>query len=403
MTFLCCCIPNSGVCRRWLPWIIDGRGCLCDIDAILAIAIAGMAFGASEIDVLVQWLRASEPICGATDYWQAITRAQPCMFRGVQVWSTLTAYGCSVHGQLRAVCQDSQDRVVTLQPFSSIPLLSGSHKAMTRHLIHHHAYCWRAKRARSGLGYSHRSCWSRSSDDRRAVQPICVGRGCVALIVTTACGYYSATHFAINTDINKLIAPNLTGASASKRTRGISGFVRVDHGGGGCANGRTCHRRHGQAVGGTGQAAPTSSMRSTSSTARRFSPRTACCFSRKPICAHDAGTWPRAPIIGALAGDPSLPGLTRALSFALLGVQSGQVKLEDLLRAFTMSADTIDRCSTGQPATFSWQHVCEQKPATERERRHFIDVLPMSRTSTALQPGQAASDAIRKAARDLNL
>src|SRR4029079_9760325 len=31
----------------------------------------------------------------------------------------------------------------------------------------------------------------------------------VALIGTTVCGYYSATHFAINTDINKLIAPKL--------------------------------------------------------------------------------------------------------------------------------------------------------------------------------------------------
>ena len=36
------------------------------------------------------------------------------------------------------------------------------------------------------------------------------------------------------------------------------------------------------------------------------------------------------PIIGALAGDPSLRGLTRALSFGLLGVQNGQAKLEDL-------------------------------------------------------------------------
>ena len=43
------------------------------------------------------------------------------------------------------------------------------------------------------------------------------------------------------------------------------------------------------------------------------------------------------PIIGALAGDPSLRGLTRALSFGLLGVQNGQAKLEDLQRALTMS------------------------------------------------------------------
>jgi len=35
-----------------------------------------------------------------------------------------------------------------------------------------------------------------------------------------------------------------------------------------------------------------------------------------------------APIVGALAGDPTLRGLTRALSFGLLGVQNGQAKLK---------------------------------------------------------------------------
>ncbi len=62
------------------------------------------------------------------------------------------------------------------------------------------------------------------------------------------------------------------------------------------------------------------------------------------------------PVIGALAGDPTLRGLTRALSFGLLGVQNGQAKLEDLQRALTMSSDTIDQVMAGQPASFSW-HV----------------------------------------------
>ena len=73
------------------------------------------------------------------------------------------------------------------------------------------------------------------------------------------------------------------------------------------------------------------------------------------------------PIIGALAGDPSLRGLTRALSFGLLGVQNGQAKLEDLQRAFTMSSDTIDQVTAGQPASFSWRMLMTgQKPSAER-------------------------------------
>ena len=80
------------------------------------------------------------------------------------------------------------------------------------------------------------------------------------------------------------------------------------------------------------------------------------------------------PIIGALAGDPSLRGLTRALSFGLLGVQTGQAKLEDLQRAFTMSSDTIDQVMAGQPASFSWRVLMTGQKPTPSELRHFIDV-----------------------------
>ena len=108
------------------------------------------------------------------------------------------------------------------------------------------------------------------------------------------------------------------------------------------------------------------------------------------------------PVIGALAGDPSLRGLTRALSFGLLGVQNGQAKLEDLQRALTMSADTIDQVLAGQPASFSWRVLLSGQTPQPSELRHFIEVQPVLDFS-ALQPGQAASDAIRKAASDLKL
>jgi hopanoid biosynthesis associated RND transporter like protein HpnN len=108
------------------------------------------------------------------------------------------------------------------------------------------------------------------------------------------------------------------------------------------------------------------------------------------------------PIIGALASDPSLRGLTRALSFGLLGVQNGQAKLEDLQRAMTMSSDTIDQVMAGQPATFSWRVMLTGQTPPPSELRHFIEIQPVLDFS-ALQPGQAATDAIRKAASDLKL
>jgi hopanoid biosynthesis associated RND transporter like protein HpnN len=114
------------------------------------------------------------------------------------------------------------------------------------------------------------------------------------------------------------------------------------------------------------------------------------------------GLGQASPIIGALAGDPSLRGLTRALSFGLLGVQNGQITLDDMTRPLTMAADTLEGVLAGQPASFSWRVLLSGEPPEPKDLRHFIEVQPVL-DYAALEPGRAASDAIRKAADDLNL
>ena len=49
------------------------------------------------------------------------------------------------------------------------------------------------------------------------------------------------------------------------------------------------------------------------------------------------------PVIHDLATDQSLRGLVGGIEDALLGVRSGQIKLDDLTRPFTMASDTLDR------------------------------------------------------------
>jgi hopanoid biosynthesis associated RND transporter like protein HpnN len=225
----------------------------------------------------------------------------------------------------------------------------------------------------------------------------------VATIITAVSGYYAATHFAITTDINKLIAPNLDWREREKAYEkefpGSYGsiLVVVD--------------------------APTPELATEASAnlAKKLAERPDLFHSvrqldRDPFFVKNGllfqpeaelagmtqGLGRASPVIGALAGDPSLRGLTRALAFGLLGVQSGQAKLEDLQRALTMSADTIDQVLAGQPASFSWQALLSGQTPKLSERRHFIEVAPVLDFS-ALQPGQAASDAIRKAAFDLKL
>jgi hypothetical protein len=124
-----------------------------------------------------------------------------------------------------------------------------------------------------------------------------------------------------------------------------------------------------------------------------------CCFSPGIANRRNLGAG---PIIGVLAADPTLRGLSRALSFGLLGVQAGGAKLDDLVRPLTMSADTLDRVMAGQPPNFSWHVLLTGGVPEQKDLRHFIEVRPVLNFA-ALEPGREASDAIRKAAADIDL
>jgi hopanoid biosynthesis associated RND transporter like protein HpnN len=107
-------------------------------------------------------------------------------------------------------------------------------------------------------------------------------------------------------------------------------------------------------------------------------------------------------LLGVLASDASLRGALNALSFGLRGVQAGQFKLDDLTRPLTLAADTVADVLAGRPASLSWRVLMKGKPAERRELRHFIQVQPVLDFGD-LEPGRAATVAIRKAAVDLKL
>ncbi len=108
------------------------------------------------------------------------------------------------------------------------------------------------------------------------------------------------------------------------------------------------------------------------------------------------------PLIGALSDDPSLRGLTKALSLGLLGVQKGMIPLDDLARPLGMAADTVEDVLAGRPARFSWQVMLKGEAPEPRDLRRFIEARPVL-DFNALEPGKEGSDAIRKAAADLGL
>src|SRR6202043_264389 len=108
------------------------------------------------------------------------------------------------------------------------------------------------------------------------------------------------------------------------------------------------------------------------------------------------------PLLQTLAADPSFRGALSALDLGLMGVQYGQIQLDDLARPMAMASDTVQEALAGRPASFSWRALASGKAPAPEELRRFIEVEPVLDYS-ALEPGRAASDAIMQKVRELRL
>src|SRR5262245_33580693 len=76
--------------------------------------------------------------------------------------------------------------------------------------------------------------------------------------------------------------------------------------------------------------------------------------------------------------------------------------LDDMARPLSMFATTLEDVVDGKPASFSWRELVHRKKATASELRRFILIKPVL-DFTQLEPGAAATNAIRQAVSDLKL
>jgi hopanoid biosynthesis associated RND transporter like protein HpnN len=223
----------------------------------------------------------------------------------------------------------------------------------------------------------------------------------IALVLAVAAGYYTAKHFSINTDINTLISPNLDWRQRDQQfdrafDRDSTILAVVE--------------------------APTPELTKSASSAleQKLRGDTENFVSLQPLGAGEffdknglmflpvdelaklTGQFESAaPLIEIMAGDPSIRGLTGALETGLAGVQRGQIKLDSTARPFNLIAQTVEDVLNKGAATFSWRELMSEKPLTDSDRRAFIEFKPIL-DYNALQPGKDATDAIRKAAADLD-
>ncbi|MGQ0683695.1 MMPL family transporter [Bradyrhizobium sp.] len=222
----------------------------------------------------------------------------------------------------------------------------------------------------------------------------------LSLVLAVASSIYAARHFAINTDINKLISPDLDWRKrdiqfeqAFDREKLILAVVEAPTPelAGAAANALSeklkTDTRNFEAVQPLG--------------AGEFFSRNGLLFLPTEEVARTTGQLEAAaPLIEIMAGDPSIRGLTGALETGLAGVKRGQANLDNAARPFTYVSETVEKVLAKQDPAFSWRELVSPKPLTDGDKRSFIEVKPII-DYEALEPGKNATDAIRKAAADL--
>jgi hopanoid biosynthesis associated RND transporter like protein HpnN len=223
----------------------------------------------------------------------------------------------------------------------------------------------------------------------------------VALLLAVGASYYAARHFAINTDINKLISPDLDWRKrdnqfehAFDREKLILAVVEAPTPELASAASKALAAKL------TGDTENFESVQPLGS--GEFFEKNGLLFLPVEEVGKVAGQLEAAaPLIEIMAGDPSIRGLTGALETGLAGVKRGQVKLDNTERPFNLISQTVEDILNKGTATFSWRELVSDKPLTDTDRRAFIEFKPKL-DYNALEPGKDATDAIRQAATDLN-
>jgi hopanoid biosynthesis associated RND transporter like protein HpnN len=225
----------------------------------------------------------------------------------------------------------------------------------------------------------------------------------VVMAAAIVSSVYSASHFAINTDVNKLISKDLPWRQRE------AAFEREFPG----------HFQSTLVVldAPTPELATAAAQELTSRLQNRtdlfksvedlagdkFFTRNGLLFRPAPeVKQFSQGLAQAAPIVDILASDQSLRGLASALGLGLTGVQQGKLTLDAMQRPLSMAAATVEEGLAGKRALFSWQELLTGEKPSATQLRHFIDVDPVL-DFAQLEPGRASSEAIRRAAADLHL
>lgn len=109
------------------------------------------------------------------------------------------------------------------------------------------------------------------------------------------------------------------------------------------------------------------------------------------------------PMLGPLAADPSLRGVTTALSTMLDGVAHGDARLSQIDPPMRALTDALESTAAGKPAFFSWQRLFAGDEAAIRQAQRRVILVQPVLDHSGLMPGEAATNALAATAHRLSL
>lgn len=228
--------------------------------------------------------------------------------------------------------------------------------------------------------------------------------GTYALLVLGA-GMYAASHFAITTDVGRLMDPGAPWAqrdaavTAAFRERSDTTLIVVR------APAPELAAQAARELAAQLRRQPQRFHSVTLGQANPFFERNGLLYLSVPELADLTEQLGDAkPLLNALAHDPSLRGLANLLSVTLgTPLQTGQVGLAGMAPLLDRSAAVVEAVLAGRPAALSWQDLSAADGAgTDAPASSLVEVRPVLDFAD-LMPGAAAAEAIRAAARELDL
>jgi uncharacterized protein len=240
-----------------------------------------------------------------------------------------------------------------------------------------------------------------------AIVDFCIRRGPLIIVMATILGLGSAAyverHFTVNSNVHKLLSPNLPwvkrdAAYMAAFPQQATSIVAV-------VTAPTPEFAGAAAAALAAKLTPQKNEFhdvSANQSSPYFARESLLYLSPQDLQARMDVLSQAAPLLRTLASDPSLRGLSHTLSLALGGLQAGRFTLDQMAQTLDDIVAPIEQVLAGKPAAFSWQVLLANTPVAPQDLISLVNIWP-ALDYGAIEPGQRATAAVRKAVEDAKL